>query len=160
MMMRMRLLVQSKKQVEKEEEEEEERIASRPAWVRSSTTSTYGFTLRQAVEAEQGVDESMMPKGVAFTAATEAQVNGMVAWAASAVAELEQEAEPQPPAVVVQPAAEPPFVPLYGADSLASPVAFEPAVIARREALRNGPRVAAWTHVGESHSVSPTSVVS
>ena len=151
MMMRMRLLVQSKKQVEKEEEEEEERIASRPAWVVDH--NTYKLW-------KQGVDESMMPKGVAFTAATEAQVNGMVAWAASAVAELEQEAEPQPPAVVVQPAAEPPFVPLFGADSLASPVAFEPAVIARREALRNGPRVAAWKHVGESHSVSPTSVVS
>ena len=125
-------------------------MASRPAWVIDHNT----FKLW-----DMGL-EDMIPAEVAFTAATTAQVNGMLEWAARAVLELEQDAEPQPPVVVVQPDAEPRFVPLYSADSLASPVAFEPAVIARREALRNGPRVAAWKHVGESHSVSPTSVVS
>ena len=96
--------------------------------------------------------EDRIPPSVAFTAATMAQVNEMRAWAAFAVARLEQEAETQPPAVVVQADVEP-CVPLWGPNSLASPVAFDAEVIARREALRNGPRV------GGSHSVSPTSVM-
>jgi hypothetical protein len=137
----------SKEETE-EETEEETYLSSRPAWVVDHNLCNLW---------SEGLDEESIPKEVRLTADALAQIGRLQAWAAVQVAELRKAGErqqsqprsqppqpqPQPRVPVVDATAAVSPVPALSGWPMVAPFQFDPAVIARREALKAAPRVGA-----------------